>query len=193
VKTAKIQYQYSQGFTLIEIMIVVFIIGLTVSLMSLSLGSSNEDNAAHKEAAAFMQAVDFIGEQTVLNGELVGMFVVQKDAEDGLAKQWCYRWQRFLDGKWQELTEDTLTEHCMVDDMEWDIILEGKRYEYDPNLEIQPPIVLLSPSGESTAAEMAIYEHGATIDAQRIEIDLVGNARWLNEEEKNKESRRDRK
>lgn len=174
-----------------EIMIVVFIIGLTVSLMSLSVGDSRQDNAAYKEAAAFMQAVEFIGEQTVLNGELIAMFIAPKDSEEGLAKQWCYRWQRFLDGAWRDLAEDTLSEHCMVDNMQWEIIQEGKTYEYDPNLEIQPPVLVFSPSGETTPAEMAIFESGATTEAQRIEIDLVGGIRWINIEEK--EVRRGRK
>ncbi|RYZ85600.1 MAG: prepilin-type N-terminal cleavage/methylation domain-containing protein, partial [Moraxellaceae bacterium] len=57
-----------RGFTLIEIMIVVFIIGLMAGVISLSIGEDKSKAAPRLEAQAFMQAVDFVSEFAALNG-----------------------------------------------------------------------------------------------------------------------------
>ena len=184
------QYSKNQGFTLIEILAVVIIIGLIASAIALSLGDKKVESVTRKEAQAFLQAVDFVSEQAVFNGEIIGMFVQPKDSEDSLAKKWCYHWQRFRDERWQDLPDDTLSEHCMPDNMQWDMVVEGKIYAYEPELETQPPVFVWSPSGESTPIEMSIFENGSNAEAQHIEITMMGEIHWRNQEEEEKRSGR---
>ncbi len=176
-----------QGFTLIEILIVVFIIGLTASLISLSMGDDKKDSAPYQEASKLLQAIAFVGEYTALNGEIIAMFVSQRDAKDELNKQWCYSWKRFRDNNWGELPSDTLPEHCLPETVIWEMVIEGRIYAYDPDLEIQPPVLVFSPSGEATPVEMALFESAASASssdtAQHIEIDMMGNSRWLEQDE----------
>jgi len=163
-----------QGFTLIEILVVVFIIGLTAGMVALSVGDRKNETGAPKEAALLIQAMDFVSEYAALNGEMVGLFIQPKESSDSLTKQWCYHWQRLREGGWTDLPEDTLSEHCMEEALQWDLVVEGHVWAYEPDLEVQPPVVVFSPSGESTEAEMAIFTPGESDSAQRIEIDL----RW---------------
>jgi general secretion pathway protein H len=178
-----------QGFTLIEILIVVFIIGLTASVISLSMGDAKKDSAPYQEASTLLQAIAFVSEYSALNGEVIAMFVSQKESENALNKQWCYRWKRFRDNNWGEMPEDTLTEHCLSDTVVWELVIEGRIYAYDPDLEVQPPVLVFSPSGEATPVEMALFESAASAsasssdNAQHIEIDMMGNSRWLEQDE----------
>ena len=172
-----------QGFTLIEILIVVFIIGLTASVISLSIGDDKKDSAPYQETRTLLQAINFVSEYTALNGEIIAMFVSQKESEGALNKSWCYSWQRFRDNQWSELPDDTLNEHCLPDTVTWELVIEDHIYVYDPDLEIQPPVLVFSPSGEATPVEMALFEAGVSETAQHIEIDMMGNSRWVEEDE----------
>ena len=175
-----------QGFTLIEILVVVFIIGLTAGMVALTVGDRKSETGAPKEAALLVQAVDFVSEYATLNGEVVALFIQPKEASDSLGKQWCYHWKRLREGGWTDLPEDTLDEHCMDESVQWDLTVEGHVWTYDEDLEVQPPVLVFSPSGESTEVEMAIFESGDADNTQRIEIDLMGTIHWLNQEEDEK-------
>jgi general secretion pathway protein H len=168
-----------QGFTLIEIMIVALIIGMTASLIAISIGDNKADNAPKKEAEAFIQAVDFVSEYAALNGEVIGMFAVPKNTEESTGKKWCYDWKRFRLNEWAALPEDSLSEHCMAETVQWEMVIEGHAYVYDPDLEVQPPTLVFSPSGETTPVEMSIYEEGtANTETQHIQLDLMGGSCW---------------
>ncbi|GGY86842.1 putative type II secretion system protein H [Cellvibrio zantedeschiae] len=177
-----------RGFTLIEIMIVVFIIGLMATVITLSVGEDKSKAAPRLEAQAFMQAVGFVSEFAALNGEVVAMFISPRESSDSLGKYWCYNWQRYRDNAWVKLPEDSLSEHCMDERVQWELVVEGHLYTYDPDLETQPPVLVFSPSGEATPVEMALFEQGTgtNTEAQHIEIDMMGNSHWREEDEAQK-------
>lgn len=178
--------RHIEGFTLIEILIVMVIIAFSISIVTLSIGGNKDESGTRKEAQAFLQAADFAEEDAILNGNIIGMFLRPQVTEDAGAKAWCYNWLRYRDNSWQPMPEETLSEHCMPANMQWDLVIEGRLYTYDPELEVQPPVLVFSPSGETTAVEMAIFEHGTASEPQRIEIDLIGNVHWRNLEEEEK-------
>ncbi|RZA04899.1 MAG: hypothetical protein EOO68_07515 [Moraxellaceae bacterium] len=165
---------------------VIVIIGLSVGIVTLSIAPSQDDSLSRKEAQSLMQAIEFVSEQAVLNGNVMAMFLTPKNSEESLGKQWCYTWKIFRENSWTEMPEDSLTEHCMPENLQWDLVVEGRIYSYDPDLETQPPVLVFAPSGESTPVEMAIFEQGSDSEAQRIEIDLMGTIIWRNEEEAEK-------
>lgn len=173
-----------RGFTLIEIMIVVFIVGLMALTISLSMGEDKSKAAPRVEARTFMQAVGFASEYAALNGEVVALFITRRDGEDSTNHIWCYEWKRFRDNAWVKLPEDSLSDHCMDEQVQWDLVVEGHNYAYDPDLEVQPPVLVFSPSGEATPVEMALFEQGTgASEAQHIEIDMMGNSHWREEDE----------
>lgn len=164
----------SQGFTLIEILAVVIIIGLISSVVALSLGGRESDSGPSPEAQRLRQAIDYVSELAVLNGEIVGMFVEPKEVEDSVATQWCYHWQRFRGQQWEDLPKDTLNEHCMSEALQMDLVIEGKLYAYDPDLETQMPVLVWSPSGEATPIEITLFETGVDSEKKVISIDMMG-------------------
>jgi len=174
--------QSTQGFTLIEILIVAFIIGLSASLVALSIGDDKTKAPPFVEAQTFVQTIDFIAEYAALNGDTIAMFVEPKVAENTTENQWCYNWKRMRDGNWADLPEDASKEHCMDVKVEWELEIEGRIYVYDPDLEVHPPLLVFSSSGESTPIEMVMYERTARAasgsEQQHIQIDMMGGSCW---------------
>lgn len=170
--------RYSQGFTLIEILAVVIIIGLITSIVTLSIDRGDGESGAVKEAQILRQALDYVSELALLNGEIVGMFIEPKAVEGTPAKQWCYHWQRYRNLEWEDLAKDTLDEHCMAETIQVDLVIEGKLLAYDAELETQPPVLVWSPSGEATPIEITLYENanvaGSTAEKKVIVVDMMG-------------------
>jgi general secretion pathway protein H len=172
------------GFTLLELMVVVLIMGLGLGLVALAIGGDSK-SAAREEAEQFMLQSDFVVEQAVFNNEIIGLFMEPRETGVGTDFTWCYRWQRLRANQWQSF--EALAERCLPETLQVDMVVENEPYEYDPELDIQPPIVVFYPSGEATPFEIAIYEadifNGSDPDAvQRIRIDMMGQISWLNRE-----------
>ena len=168
------------GFTLLEIMVVILILGFALGVVSLSVGGDDGASAAHKEAEDFMLTANFVAEQTVLNSQIIGLFFEPRNAADSIDVQWCYRWQQRRDNTWQEIS--SLPEHCLPTILQVEMIVEDEPYEHDPDLTPTPPVLVFYPSGESTPFELAIFESqgGFTEEEtiQRIEVDMMSDVRW---------------
>jgi general secretion pathway protein H len=185
-----------QGFTLIEIIFVVFIIGMAVSVISISVGGNALAEQTQKEAETFMLQADYVAEQSVLKGETHGLFVELRPAQDiDAQEQWCYQWKRVRDRQWQTVPE--LKAHCLAEGLVIEFILDEELWEYDPELEYQDPVLGFFPSGDASAeVEISIYadqlQRNDEEETQRFELDISGDLRWINEEERREQERRGR-
>ena len=185
-----------QGFTLIEIIFVVFIIGMAVSVISISVGGNALAEQTQKEAETFMLQADYVAEQSVLKGETHGLFVELRPAQGiDAQEQWCYQWKRVRDRQWQAVPE--LKAHCLAEGLVIEFILDEELWEYDPELEYQDPVLGFFPSGDASAkVEISIYadqlQRNGEEETQRFELDISGDLRWMNEEERREQERRGR-
>ncbi len=174
-----------RGFTLLEIMVVILILGFALGVVSLSVGGDDGASAAQKEAEDFMLTANFVAEQTVLNSQIIGLFFEPRSAAGSIDLQWCYRWQQRRDNTWQEIS--SLPENCLSTRLQVEMIVEGEPYEHDPDLTPTPPVLVFYPSGESTPFELAIFEarEGFTEEdtIQRIEVDMMSGIHWRNRDE----------
>lgn len=186
-----------QGFTLIEIIFVVFIIGMAVGVISISVGGNALADLSKKEAETFMLQANYLAEQSVLKGETHGLFVHLRPAQDIEAQpQWCYQWRRVRDSQWQDLPE--LDQHCVSEGLVLEFTHDDTLWEYDPELEFPEPVMLFYPSGDGSGLiEIAIFadqlqsgdEAG---EPQRFSLDANGQLHWLNEEKRLEEEQQGR-
>lgn len=183
--------KHQSGFTLIEILLVVFIIGMTVSVISLSIGGNAAINKLQKETEEFMLQASYIAEQSVLKGETHGLFVQMLEVDTGdasIAEQWCYQWRRIRDQEWQDLPE-LPEQRCLPEGLVIEFVIDDKDWKYDPDIESQDPVMGFYPSGDGSAeVEITLYASGQAATAeeqvQRITLDVVGQLKWVNEEER---------
>jgi len=183
-----------QGFTLIEIIVVVFIIGLAVGVISIAVGGNAATDNARKEAEEFMLQASYVAEQAVLKGETYGLFAELRPAQDiDAEEQWCYTWKRVRDRQWQELPE--LQTHCIAEGLAIEFTIDEELWEYVPELEYQDPVMGFFPSGDSSGeVEISIFASQTNMDdeveTQKFKLDLIGELHWINEEERLKEERK---
>jgi general secretion pathway protein H len=176
-----------QGFTLIEIIVVVFIIGMAVGVISISVGGNAVADQARKEAEEFMLQAGYVAEQAILKGEVYGLFVELRPAQDiDGQEQWCYTWRRVRDREWQDLPE--LSPHCIVEGLVIEFTIDEDLWEYDPELEYQDPVIGFFPSGDASGeVEIAIFADQSMdgeVETQKFKLDLTGELHWINEEER---------
>jgi general secretion pathway protein H len=88
-----------RGFTLLEMMLVVVLIGLTVTFVNLKLEPNPED-LVHREARRITALVNQLQEESVLSGRPLAM---QVDAFEG-----NYEFLSIVDGEWKTIEDDEL-------------------------------------------------------------------------------------
>lgn len=185
-----------QGFTLIEIIFVVFIIGMTVGVISIAVGGNAAADMTRKEAEEFMLRASYIAEQSVLKGETHGLFVEPRAAQDiDDEEQWCYQWRRVRDRQWQDLPE--LSQHCLAAGQKIDFVVEDELWEFDPELKYQDPVMGFFPSGDGSGKiEIAIYadklQTNDVAETERIDVDVAGELHWISEEKRVEQEQRGR-
>lgn len=94
------------GFTLIEVMVVLVIIGVLVSFAVLSLGDGGKRDRLMEEGKRLAALIELASDQAVLEGREWGVHV----AADG------YLFMSLKDGKWQEVTGDNLFRARQLED-----------------------------------------------------------------------------
>lgn len=174
---------HQAGFTLVELMVVVMIIGFAVSMVSLTVGRDDQASRVEEAIEQFVLEANFVSEQSVLDRELIGLFWSPQSVADSVGERWCYQWHRQWREEWQPL-EGALEGQCLPEDMQVELQVEGERWRYDSDRDPQPPVLVFAPSGEATEFEMALmpaqFEAG---EVQRVQVSPLGEVTWKNREE----------
>ncbi len=84
------------GFTLLEIMVVVVLIGLSVSVIALNL-ERDVDQVAEEEARRFASLLEYLRDESILTGRLYGIEINELEGR--------YEFRRF-DDEWGPVEED---------------------------------------------------------------------------------------
>lgn len=170
------------GFTLMEVMLVILLMGLTATAVTISIGNSSPKQALEKTAQQFIAATELVLDETVLSGQFIGI-VVEKTS---------YQFVFYKDGKWNPLEKDRLlSEKQMEPGVVLHLVLDGlplaqedeqnESWYSDPLIEPSStekkkhpePQILLFPSGEMSAFELSFI---TTIDNEPLDVLVVGDA-----------------
>ena len=171
------------GFTLMEVMLVMLLMGLTAAAVTMSIGNSGPQQALDRTAQQFIAATEMVLDETVLSGQFMGI-VIEKTS---------YQFVFYKDGKWQPLDEDRLlSEKEMEPGVVMNLVLDGlplvQEDEEDDSWFEEPliepssddkkkhpePQVMLFPSGEMSAFELTFITK--TDKGQQAEALVVGDA-----------------
>ena len=171
------------GFTLMEVLLVVLLMGLAATAVTLGMGGAGKEKALERTAQQFMLATEMVLDETVLSGHFVGIVV-----EDT-----SYKYVYYDEGKWKPLEQDRLlVEREMEPGVELVLVLDGlplvqEDEEQDswfdePLIEksaedkkkFPDPQILLFPSGEMSAFELSFVSEDEL--QKDIEVMVVGDA-----------------
>ncbi len=152
------------GFSLIELLVVVTVIGIITSMVLLSLGVLGDDRQLRVEARRISSLLELAQDEAVMQGREFGLEVMLSS----------YRFVEYdaFQSRWVELIgDDTFRLRQLPEDIEFDLLLEDRIILLDPvphqmrdpesdeffgSAETYAPHVMVFSSGESTPFELQI-------------------------------------
>lgn len=172
----------NQGFSLIEVMAVIFVIGLALGMVSLTVSRGGPKDEVWDSIEKFLGIAQFASEKAILSGEAVGLLIEPplwqaQRGQDLDEIGWRYRWVINSVSGWQDLSNipavslppsvELLIE---IDDLEW---------EYEEQLDRTAPIAAYYPTGELTPFKIQFTDKRERGFVQNIEVDENGDLVWL--------------
>jgi general secretion pathway protein H len=145
-----------RGFTLLEVMVVIVIIGIIVSQITISFSGQSPEEILKTEARRFASLAQLASEEALLSNALIGIAV----DHDG------YQFLRRQKDKWQASTESVFRKRSLPDEVR--IALDSDYHPAEKEEEKLAPSILILPSGEITPFHITFISE-ATDDRFYIE------------------------
>lgn len=153
-------YGGSRGFSLIEILVVIVIVGIVMSIAILSVTLAGGDSQLREEAQRIVSLVEVARDESLLQGREFGLEFMQNG----------YRFVEFdpLTSQWTEIIgDDTLRLREIPEELELELYIEDRRVvlrndpalmspedEDRPGIEQYAPHVLIYSSGDLSPFEL---------------------------------------
>lgn len=115
---------HGSGFTLIEVLVVVMIIGIISAVVVLGMGNLGDDRELRNEAQRMTSLIEMASDEAMLQGRDFGLEIMLSG----------YRFVEYdpLTGRWSEIIgDDLMRPRRLGQDSEFDLFLEDKRVILD--------------------------------------------------------------
>ncbi|MCU7932496.1 MAG: type II secretion system minor pseudopilin GspH [Candidatus Thiodiazotropha sp. (ex Codakia rugifera)] len=132
-----------EGFTLVEVMVVVIIIGILINYVALSFGRSSPSDLLKSEAQRLSSLIGLASEEALLRSLLIGVDIDEES----------YSFLTLDEGNWQPMTDNLFRGRRLPEGIELSII-SSQQTEEDEE-EVIPEVILMN-SGEMTPFELKI-------------------------------------
>ncbi|MCS4502981.1 type II secretion system minor pseudopilin GspH [Arhodomonas aquaeolei] len=154
------------GFTLLEMLVVLVIIGIVLSLALIRLGDGG-DRTAQRSAERLLARLELAGEESVLNGTPIALVTTETG----------YRFARATPDGWSALTGDTvLADTALPGQTSLTVTPDDDGRAPDSEPPATGPAVVLYPSGEISPFTLVVTDEG-TDTAWRIVGRINGELR----------------
>ncbi len=171
-----------RGFTLIEILTVVMLIGFAVGGVSVFFSQDGADQYLKKTVERFVAICDHVSDVSILSGESIGLMLDPPEwRENPLDEGWRYSWAKFVNGEWQELAEVPPVE--IENTIALLVLIEEQEWEYDKKPKVREPVLAFYPSGEVSPFEIEFIHEDMPEETQTITVDLWGRVIWRERQE----------
>ena len=179
----------SQGFSLIELLVVVLIIGLGTGLVAFSVGD-NQGRAMHGQMKLLSNRLALVSEQAFYAGQQWGLDIYQTEDTQG-NRIYGYRWllQVNENGKlfWQQATPSEVEADQFSVNVDLELMRESQPADIDflqlldgelVTGDQQRPDLLLLSSGEITRFQLSARLQGSYSNPLTIKSGLTGQVRF---------------
>ncbi len=151
----RVMHRRASGFTLIEVLIVVIIIGTISAVALLSINLVGDDRELKTEARRIMSLIEVAGDEATLQGREFGVELMHNS----------YRFVEYdgAENLWAEiLGDDTLRLRTLPEDVELQLYLEDQRVllDDDPKAFSDPDSTLGGIATETYSPHLLVYSSG---------------------------------
>ncbi len=137
--------RYRSGFTLIEILVVLIIIGITSTLITLNFSTFD---LIEKKANSFQKTVSYLTEESIITGKIIGLYL---SSDNQFAKYLTEENQNEIDSSYKNtFWSDTTSLRKTFK------FVDGSIIELD-NQMLDTPVIIFYPSGENSGGQIDIY------------------------------------
>ncbi len=143
----------SGGFTLLELLVVIALIGIILTFATLTLGGDRRAERLEQEAERFRQLTRLAAEQAVLRGEEWGVALDEQG----------YRYLYLGDDGWRPVADPAFRPRRWPEGIEARLLLDGQPAVLAGGQDgdgAQAPELLLLSSGELTRFELVLRDAG---------------------------------
>lgn len=136
-----------RGFTLLELLVVVLIIGILAGFAVLSVGDGGRGQRLEQEARRLAALIELASEEAVLRAQEFGLSVTAQN----------YRFLVLEGDDWQPPADDeVLRARPLPEGVALELVLEGRAVELEQVDAAPAPQILLLSSGELTPFELRL-------------------------------------
>ncbi len=170
------------GFSLLELLVTLFVVVLVTSLVTLNITSGGRDIELEAEVNNLAETASYALDEAQLLGVNYGLLLLRAE-EDG-ETVYGYRWLELEDAAWREPAsgKEIFAEHYLPPEYELALELEAVPVAELPMVgagETIAPQVILYASGETTEGAVEVISRQSGELLWRIEWDLLGRFRLL--------------
>ncbi len=170
------------GFTLIEILTVVFLIGIVLGGVAVFITQDGVDQRMDKAVERFVVISDHIAEIAILSGEPVGLLLEPPAwRENPLDEGWRYRWQKMTPQGWNDLEEVPPVE--LENAIELQVYIDRQEWKYEDAPKERVPLLAFYPSGEVTPFEIEFSHDELPGESETVLVDVWGSVVWKERQE----------
>ncbi|BFM09590.1 prepilin-type N-terminal cleavage/methylation domain-containing protein [Halioxenophilus aromaticivorans] len=178
-------HQRQRGFSLLELMVVLFMIGMLIGLVSVINIRFDAASELQDYAEDLYEQLRFGADEALFGGEHIGL-VPQVDIGEDDKEHWQLAWHRFRDAEWQSL--DTLPPIKTPEFVEITIEIDNEPVDLYRWLEFEKPVPVLTfyGGGEALAGTiiLSLDEQSARevddFESRYVHMDIseIGRVRW---------------
>lgn len=170
------------GFSLMELMAVIFVIGLSLGMVSLTVSTGGAKSDVWDEIEKFMGLAQFASEKAILSGETMGLMLEPPlwQAQRGERVEdlgWRYRWvTNSIDG-WREVPN--LPPVSLPATMRLTVEVDETLWDYANQLDRTVPVAAYYSSGDITNIAIEWTDEREPGFTQHIEVSETGELVWV--------------